>query len=59
MKEIICDLLSVGKSAKAFSLNPEVMLTHTHMFTSNILMILYKAHYKYYLKCSKQNKKVL
>uniref|UniRef100_A0A671PBV9 Protein furry homolog n=1 Tax=Sinocyclocheilus anshuiensis TaxID=1608454 RepID=A0A671PBV9_9TELE len=25
MKEIICDLLSVGKSAKAFSLNPERM----------------------------------
>lgn len=43
MKEIICDLLSVGKSAKAFSLNPEVMLKH--MFTSNVVMILYKAHY--------------
>lgn len=45
MKEIICDLLCVGKSAKAFSLNPEVMLKDTHTFTSNVVIILTKAHY--------------
>lgn len=34
MKEIICDLLSVGKSAKAFSLNPEVKCLLNLLFLS-------------------------
>lgn len=29
MKEIIFDLLCVGKPAKAFSLNPEVCIQHS------------------------------
>lgn len=32
MKEIIFDLLSVGKPAKAFSLNPEVGRAHVDRF---------------------------
>lgn len=30
MKEIIFDLLSVGKSAKTFTINPEVKIKHLH-----------------------------
>lgn len=32
MKEIIFDLLSVGKPSKAFSLNPEVRIQHSAVF---------------------------